>query len=399
MSKPKAQDSATRQILSFDRSSINFLDGLRAGVLAAFPLLIAILTKNLAFVSMNLGAAFLTMAEGSNSSRLSLAPLLAACIIEPIAYFLGTLTALTGVIALPILGLGVFLSLLLGQDGSWGLVGATTAMIFAAGVGLPGATVPVALSRLIFAFAGALIAFIGIWAYRYFTDRSHAGFEFKLPKITVHSDIFRDFIAIGIASAVGFGIGIALGLPRDFWIVITIIMVSRPRINPTAIFTLLMVIGTVIGAVLAEAILVGVTNAYVLWLILLVFGVLLFATRGVNLGLTQVFMVPFIILIVDDLYHHQLAVFRIIDVALGGAIAMVTILIAHELWRWHSARITERTSNHHPASNSPIASACPSRGFISLMGPKLRNFCQTQNLLKTASDLQDTKSSIYQLPF
>jgi len=350
MSKPQPQDSATKRMLSFDRSGINFSDGLRASLLATLPLLIGILTKNLAYVSMNLGASFLTMAEGSNSSRLSLAPLLAACIIEPIAYFLGTLAALTGLIALPILAIGVFLSLLLGQDGSWGLVGGTTAMIFAAGVGLPGASVTSAFSRLIFAFAGALIAFIGIWAHRYVADRSHSGFEFKLPKITAHSDIFRDYVAIGVASAVGFGIGIALGLPRDFWIVITIIMVSRPRISPTVISTALMVIGTIIGAVIAALITLGVTNALALWFIILVLGVLIFATRGVNLGFTQAFIVPFIILIIDELDHRQLALFRITDVALGGAIAIATVSVGHLYWRWRIAPSPQTTTN---ASSSP----------------------------------------------
>jgi hypothetical protein len=342
MSKAQAKVSATRQMLSFDRSSFNFPDGVLASLLAALPLLIAILTKNLAFVSMNLGAAFLTMAEGSNSSRTSLAPLLAGCIIEPVAYFLGTLTALTGLIALPILAIGIILSLLLGEDGSWGLVGGTTAMIFAAGVGLPGASVTIAFSRLIFAFAGALIAFVGIWAYRYATDRAHSGFEFKLPKITAQSDIFRDYVAIGISSAVGFGIGIALGLPRDFWIVITIIMVSRPRISPTVISTAQMVIGTIIGAVIAAIIALSVTNALALWLIILVLGVVVFGTRGVNFVLTQVFMVPFIILLVADLYHRQLALFRIADVALGGVIAILTILIAHELWLRRMAHATPK---------------------------------------------------------
>ena len=345
MSKPQAQESATKQILGFDRSSINLLDGLRASLLTTFPLLIGILTKNLVYVSMNLGASFLTMAEGSNSSRLSLAPLLAGCIIEPIAFSLGTLTALTGLIALPILAIGVVLSLLLGQDGSWGLIGGTTAMIFAAGVGLPGASVPSAFSRFIFALAGAFIAFMGIWAHRYVADRSHSGFEFKLPRMTAHSDIFRDYLAIGIASAVGFGIGIALGLPRDFWIVITVIMVSRPRISPTLISTALMVIGTIIGAVIAAFFTLGVTNALALWFIISVLGVLIFATRGVNLALTQAFIVPFIILIVDDLYHLQLALFRIADVALGGAIAVATIIIGHELWRWGFVPSSQTNTN------------------------------------------------------
>ena len=223
-------------------------------------------------------------------------------------------------------------------------------MIFATGVGLPGASVISAFSRFIFAFAGALIAFIGIWAHRYVADRNHSGFEFKLPRITAHSDIFRDYVAIGIASAVGFGIGIALGLPRDFWIVITIIMVSRPRISPTVISTTLTVIGTIIGAVIAAFITLGVTNALALWFIIFVLGVLVFATRGVNLALTQVFLAPFIILIVDELYHRQLALFRIADIALGGAIAIATVYVGHLYWRWRIAPSSQTTTN---ASSPP----------------------------------------------
>ncbi|MGC1929854.1 MAG: hypothetical protein WA667_12825 [Candidatus Nitrosopolaris sp.] len=40
---------------------------------------------------------------------------------------------------------------------------------------------------------------------------------------------------LGIASALGYTIGLVLGLPRDFWIIITIIVAVRPNGSQAAI--------------------------------------------------------------------------------------------------------------------------------------------------------------------
>ena len=323
--------------------------------MAVLPIIAGVATGNLSFTYMTLGACFLTMTEGSNSARLPLAPLLAACVTEPLAFYLGTLTGLTGLISVPITGLALFVSLLLELEGVWALVGNTTAVFFAVGVGLPGGSETGALTRLVFAFAGCLLAFGGVWIHRAIKDRAHYGFGLKFPKAAnkLHSDTFRDIVAVSIASALGLAVGIALNLPRDYWILVTILIVSRPRILPTVSLTASMVFGTLVGATIGAAVAVEIANAFVLEFILLVLGVLLFSTRGVNLGLTQLFIAPFIIISINLLYpgHWQVAEYRVIDIAIGGAIAIATVYIGHQYWRWRIA----------PASHA-ITSASPSVG-------------------------------------
>ena len=69
---------------------------------------------------------------------------------------------------------------------------------------------------------------------------------------------------IGIASALGYTIGLVLGLPRDFWIVVTIIVAVtlRPNGSPIVTFTSMMIIGTTVGTLIAAVILLETTNFY-----------------------------------------------------------------------------------------------------------------------------------------
>ena len=63
----------------------------------------------------------------------------------------------------------------------------------------------------------------------------------------------RSALMIGIASAIGYTIGLVLGLPRDFWAVLTIIVAIRPSPSLTISFTSMMVFGTIIGALIASS--------------------------------------------------------------------------------------------------------------------------------------------------
>jgi len=158
-------------------------------------------------------------------------------------------------------------------------------------------------------------------------------------------------MAVGAASALGLTIGLALGLPRDFWIVVTIIIALRPRLGLTVNFTEMMVIGTIAGAVVAGAITVEIANVYLLEGLLLGFATAMFATRGVNLGLSQVFLTPFVIILLNLLYpgQWQLAEIRILDVTIGGAIAILTgyLVRAGVLARAWASRVPHRRAALH----------------------------------------------------
>ena len=120
-----------------------------------------------------------------------------------------------------------------------------------------------------------------------------------------------------------------LGLPRDFWIVVTIITAARTKFGPTLSSASMIVGGTIAGALMAAAITLSISDVYVLEACLLVFGTAMFATRGVNLGLTQVLITPFIIILLNLLYPGEwwLALFRVLDVTLGGAIVIAVVYL------------------------------------------------------------------------
>jgi uncharacterized membrane protein YccC len=112
-------------------------------------------------------------------------------------------------------------------------------------------------------------------------------------KRSLHPDVVSHAVAVGIAAALGLALGRGLGLPKDYWIIATVIIAVRPNVRATVIaapphfgstvtFASIRVIGTVLGAVIAATITFATDNIYVLGLLLFGFFVCMFATRGVN---------------------------------------------------------------------------------------------------------------------
>ena len=216
----------------------------------------------------------------------------------------------------------------------WAQVGTFTAIAFAVGVGLPGFSADAAVLRSSYSLLGGLWALVGVELHRLVVSRNRsAGPRIAANQTLSLSEALRSAFLIGIASALGFAIGFALGLPRDFWVVITIIITVRPSISLTISFTSMMAIGAVIGALIAAAITLETSDPFLLSALLFVFAVLMFASRGVNLGLVQVFLTPFIIILLNIIYPGEwyLAFYRILDVAIGVAIAITMVSLLGEI--------------------------------------------------------------------
>ena len=276
-----------------------------------------------------LGAVFFTNTEGQ-PSLLPWWVLLVACFTEAAAFGLGTLAATTGLS--PLL-LAIFVSVALLARGSlrWTTTGTFTAIMFAVGAGLPGPSIEAAGLRLWLSLFGALLALGGVELHRLVLSRRHpVGPRTASPGQQLSQrETVRSAILLGIVSALGFSIGLALGLPRDFWIVVTIIISVRPNLSLTASFTSMMAVGTIVGAFIAAAITLETSDAYVLLPLMFVFAFLMFASRGVNFGLVQVFFTPFVIILVNLLYpgNWYLAFDRILEVGIGVILAIIAVYL------------------------------------------------------------------------
>jgi hypothetical protein len=324
-----------------DKSALSFATGLRAAVFVMAPISLGLWIGHPELVYATLGAVFVTNTEGPPASALPLRIVLLACFTEAIAFGLGTLAGTAGLLAIPLMGIGVFMALLASGNRKLTLVGTFTAIAFAVGVGLPGASLSVAGERLWLSLAGGLWALLGAWSHRLVVRKRVSGTASRVldpvgerlrhyfTPAPLGSEEFRYAVAVGVASSAGLTIGFVLGLPRDFWIVVTIIIAMRPRLGPTVNTTAMIVVGTIAGAAIAGAITLEVSNVFLLEVLMFAFAVTLFSTRGVNLGLVQASFTPFIIILLNILYpgEWQLAEVRILAVAIGGGIAIATVYL------------------------------------------------------------------------
>jgi hypothetical protein len=341
-----AAGSFFADITRVDRSSLSVQTGFRAAILAITPLVLGLAIGQPQWVYATLAAMILLNTEGPPATALPLSVVLLACFTEPLAFSLGTLVGLSGLFAVPLVGVGVFIARLSVGNPRLAPVGTFTAIFFAVGVGLPGGSVPDAWVRLWICLAGAFWALLGAWAHRTLVSKWHiAGSRgalsgsfgprvrgyFRLP--STRSDEFRLAAAVGAASAAGLAIGLSLGFPRDFWIIVTLLLATRPRLGPTVSSAAMLVLGTIAGAIVAAAITLEIHEAYILELLLFAFGVGMFAARGVNFGLVQMFFTPFLIILLNLLYPGEwyLAGVRILDVAIGGALAVATVYFLGEI--------------------------------------------------------------------
>jgi hypothetical protein len=329
------------EVTRVDKSSLSFSTGLRAAVVTIAPLALGLATDHSELIYATLGAFFVTNTEGPPNIAPPLRVVFLACFTEAAAFGLGTLVGTTGLLSIPLMGLGVFAALLASGNPRLTLVGTLTAISFAVGVGLPGGSVPVAGDRLWLSLAGGLWALFGAWVHHSIArDRSTQAVGGPLNPAGAHlrhyftpappgSEEFRYAVVVGLASAAGLAAGLALGLPRDFWIVVTIVSALRPRLGPTVATSVMIVVGTVAGAALAGAITLGIADVTVLEVLMFAFAVSLFSTRGVNLGLVQASLTPFIIILLNLLYpgQWQLAEVRILDVVIGGTLAIATVYL------------------------------------------------------------------------
>jgi uncharacterized membrane protein YccC len=234
-----------------------------------------------------------------------------------------------------LLGSGVFLALLLRGYPKWGQTGTFVAVIFAVGVGLPGGSIRAAEIEALYMLLGGVWALLGIWLQWLISARGRSE---ERPKVAAtpqpnqaakalgsQSAPLEAALVIAVAAALGFVLATALELPRDFWVVVTVIVTVRPNRDLTVSFTAARAVGTVVGALIATAVVVATNSPYLLAPLLFAFSFLTFSMRGVNTVLLQVFLVPFIIILLNIIYPGEwyLALDRILDTLIGGGIAVI----------------------------------------------------------------------------
>ncbi|RZK41746.1 MAG: FUSC family protein [Pedobacter sp.] len=156
---------------------------------------------------------------------------------------------------------------------------------------------------------------------------SHQNFDIKLflENLTFNSSTFRHSVRVAIVMFIGFLVAKSLAFEHSYWILLTILVISKPGYTLTKQRNVQRLIGTIIGAFIGMGILVYVKDKDTLFIILLICMIGSYSFQRKNYVVSVLFMTPYILVLFDFLGMGSLSIARerIYDTLIGSAIALL----------------------------------------------------------------------------
>ncbi|MGF1925713.1 MAG: FUSC family membrane protein, partial [Bacteroidia bacterium] len=168
-------------------------------------------------------------------------------------------------------------------------------------------------------------------------------FDIKLfrENLSLHSTTFRHSLRVAIVMLIGFVVAKTLAFEHSYWILLTILVISKPGYTLTKQRNYQRLIGTIAGAVIGMGILVYVKDKDALFFILLICMIGSYSFQRKNYVVSVLFMTPYILVLFDFLGMGSLSVARerIYDTMIGSGIAL---LASYSLFpNWEHEKLKE----------------------------------------------------------
>lgn len=174
-----------------------------------------------------------------------------------------------------------------------------------------------------------------------FVTRQNVDLKLLFENLTFTSSTFRHSLRVAIVMLIGFVVAKMLNLPHSYWILLTILVISKPGFSLTKQRNYERLIGTVIGAFIGMGILVYVQDKNTLFVILLICMIGCYSFQRKNYVVSVLFMTPYILVLFDFLGMGGLSVARerIYDTLIGSGIAL---LASYSLFpNWEHQKLKE----------------------------------------------------------
>lgn len=259
-------------------------------------------------------------------------------VLMPVAIVCATIAVGGGAWTFLLVGAGVAALQILAFVPRGGSLVLPISAMFILGFGLPPGSIDLAGLRGIAALLGSVgagAAYVGLVRYvgpfREPDGRSVP--ETSLPtaaRFDLGEGVARS-IAVGIAAGLGFALGGYLGVVRDYWIPLTVVVVVQAELVGLFPFASARVLGTVVGALVGGALTVVTHDPGWLGVALAGFVILLFLFRVVNYTIYVLFLTAFVLVLIGELSSAGWVVAwaRVEDTLIGSALALLTALVLH----------------------------------------------------------------------
>ncbi|MFP5436342.1 MAG: FUSC family membrane protein [Bacteroidia bacterium] len=143
--------------------------------------------------------------------------------------------------------------------------------------------------------------------------------------LTFSSTIFRHSLRLTITIAIGFIIGNLFPFQNIYWILLTIVVIMRPGYGLTKQRSYQRIIGTLLGGVIAFALLHFVTHPVIIGTLVIVCMLLGFTFTAINYSVGATFVTMYVIFLYSLLTPNINAViqYRFVDTAVGALLAFL----------------------------------------------------------------------------
>jgi len=332
-----------RRVTRVDRRQFDVPDAVRAAIVLAIPVGIGVATDLVAAgVFAAIGALNVLLLQGTGTGRERLERSVWGLGLNAGMIALGTIVGTQGWLEVVWVAIGLtFVHLVNRIPGSAGL-SLTASAVFVIGVGLPGASISEAGSRALLLLLGGGLAVVGLAVHLGLRRTWGRGLASDVPARDgsgppvggANADALPEWphaIAVGTTAAIGLALSFALGLARDYWVLLTVVVVLRARFEDTLETGAARMVGTVLGATLGAV--VTITFVAPPWqgAILILFAFAAFAVQRANYLLYAVGLTAFVVVLLNLVYPGGvgLAELRVLDTFIGGSLAMIAAAI---LW-------------------------------------------------------------------
>lgn len=174
-----------------------------------------------------------------------------------------------------------------------------------------------------------------------FVTKQNMDVKLLLDNLTFSSSTFRHSLRVAIVMFIGFVVAKSLDFAHSYWILLTILVISKPGFSLTKERNYQRLIGTVVGAFIGMGILLYIHDKHTLFFILLVCMIGSYSFQRKNYVVSVLFMTPYILVLFDFLGMGGLSIARerIYDTLIGSGIAL---LASYSLFpNWEHEKLKE----------------------------------------------------------
>jgi Fusaric acid resistance protein-like len=333
-----------------DRSTFDWPTAARSALLLAIPVGVAVGTGFVeagVFAALGCFNVLLLQFVGTADDRLRRSAW--GLVFNAVAVGLGTLVGMLGLLAVPLIVAGLLVAHLVDRVPNAGPLTFCVAVMFVLGVGFPGDSVTQAEVRVPLALLGGALAFAGLALHIAFArrwGRSSASGESPTPSVGTRAaadspgsarQAWEHSAVMAAVTALAFAVALLAGFARDYWAMLTVIVVLRPRFGQTLSVGVGRMVGTVLGAAIAAVLTTQLPYPPIQGILIVASVLLAFVLIAGNFTQYSVALTVFVILLVNLAFPGGLvlAETRVVDTVLGGGLAIAAGAI---LWEVQSRR-------------------------------------------------------------